>query len=323
MKMLAYAVGEEERPYFRQYQEQYDVELTMTKYRPSLLNLEMARGMDCINVLSETVITPEMWDGFHKMGVRAAVTRCVGMEHMNQAYAENLGIAVMNVCYSPASVADYAIMMMLMVLRNIKPILQRYVGQDYTVKGLRGRELPNMSVGLIGAGRIGCTVARHLSGFGCRIHYWNRSPKAEMEGVAEYCTLDELLTQSDLVSLHLTSNDETFHFMDSEKLGKMKPGGVLINTARGALVDSGALIDALERGHLSGAGLDVFDGDRNIYYSDYKNRLIGNRDMAVLNAMPNVLMLPHMAYYTDQAISDMVHNSMVVTSEYFRGLTER
>lgn len=316
MKMLAYAVGEEERPFFQRYQEPCGVELTMTAQRPSLENMELARGMDCINVLSETIITPEMWDGFHAMGVRMAVTRCVGMEHMNKAYAESLGIAVRNVSYSPASVADYAIMMMLMVLRNVKPILQRYEGQDYTVAGLRGRDLPNMTVGIIGVGRIGCTVARHLSGFGCRILYWNRSPKAELEGTAEYCPLDELLAQSDLVTLHLTSNAETFHFMNGQRIGKMKAGSILINTARGALVDSEALIDALEQGHLSGAGLDVFDGDRNIYYSDYKNRLIGHHEMAILKAMPNVLMLPHMAYYTDQAIEDMVHHSLVVAREY-------
>lgn len=142
MKMIAYAVGEAEIPIFRQFQDQYGIELTMTPERPSLDNAHLSQGMDCINVLSETVITPELWDIYAKNGVTIGVTRCVGMEHMNRDYAEKLGIAVMNISYSPASVADYAIMMMLMVLRNVKPMLQRSVGQDYTVAGLRGRELP-------------------------------------------------------------------------------------------------------------------------------------------------------------------------------------
>lgn len=320
MKMLAYAVGEEERPFFLKYQKEYGVDLTMTELRPSMESLSLADGMDCINVLSETVITPELWDGFHALGVKLAVTRCVGMEHMNRDYAAELGIPVRNVTYSPASVADYAIMMMLMVLRNIKPILQRYVGQDYTVAGLRGRELPNMTVGIIGAGRIGSTVARHLSGFGCRICYWNRTKKPELDAYAEYLPLEELLHCSDIVSLHLTSNDDTYHFIGKKRLSQMKPGSILINTARGALVDSNALIDALESGHLSGAGLDVLDGDRSIYYSDYKNTMIRHHEMAILNSMPNVLMLPHSAYYTDQAIEDMVHHSLSVAQECLQEL---
>lgn len=315
MKMIAYAVGEAEIPIFERFKDQYGIELTMTPERPSLENAHLSQGMDCINVLSETVITPELWDIYAKNGVSIGVTRCVGMEHMNRDYAETLGIAVMNISYSPASVADYAIMMMLMVLRNVKPILQRSAGQDYTVAGLRGRELPNMTVGIVGAGRIGTTIAAHLSGFGCRVLYWNRSPRDSI--CAEYRPLQELLRECDIISLHLSSNDDTYHFMNADKMAQMKPGAVLINTSRGALVDSNALIDALESGHLSAAGLDVVDGDRNIYYSDHKNEMLRHHQMAILNSMPNVLMLPHMAYYTDQALEDMVRNSLAVTSKYF------
>ena len=245
------------------------------------------------------------------------------MEHMNKAYAERLGIKIFNISYSPASVADYAIMMMLMLLRNIKPIMQRYLGQDYTMSGIRGRELPNMTVGVIGAGNIGQTVIKHLSGFGCRILYWNRHPKKELEKFAQYCDLQALLAQSDIISLHIASNNETYHFMNSDKINSMKEGALLINTARGSIIDSTALIKALESGHIAGAGLDVIDGDRNIYYRDHKNQMIIHHEMAILNSMPNVLMLPHAAYFTDQALEDMVHNSLVVTSQYFKTMKEQ
>lgn len=317
MKMLAFAVAEEEIPVFEKYREQYGIELTMLQEKPSLLNAHLTKGMDCINVLSETVLTPQLWDIYHANGVKVAVTRCVGMEHMNREYAGSLGISVCNVSYSPASVADYAIMMMLMMLRNIKTIIQRYTGQDYTMTGIRGREMHNMTVGIIGAGRIGITVAKQLQGFGCRLLYWNRSPKKEMEGIAEYCGLSDLLDKCDIVSLHLASSQETYHFMDQEKLSAMKKGAVLINTARGALVDNSALIDVLEQGRLGGAGLDVFDGDRSIYYKDHKNQVVSHRERAILNEMPNVLMLPHAAYFTDQAIEDMVHNSLVEASRLY------
>ena len=172
-----------------------------------------------------------------------------------------------------------------------------------------------MTVGIIGAGRIGQTVAAHLSGFGCKVLYWNRTPRDTI--AAEYRPLDDLLKECDIISLHLTANDETYHFMDAEKFAKMKPGSVLINTARGSLVDSDALIDALEQERLAGAGLDVLDEDRYIYYRDHKNTMLKHHQMAILQSMPNVLMLPHLAYFTDQALEDMVHNSLIVARDYF------
>lgn len=310
MKMLAYAVNDEERVYFEAYKDRYGVELTMLAEKPSLENAHLAAGMDCVNVLSDVVISGEMYQVYRDCGVKLAVTRTIGAEHMNIAAAKQYGIQVQNITYSPASVADYAIMMMLMVLRNVKPILQRYVGRDFTAQGIRGRELPNMTVGVIGAGRIGETLIRHLQGFGCKILVWNRSEKPQLQGLCTFVPLNTLLAQSDIVTLHLADNPATHHFMDAEKLARMKEGAILLNTARGGLVDSGALIEALESGHLGGAGLDVVDGDRYIYYRDFKNSLVPSREMAILSAMPGVLMLPHMAYYTDQASDDMVRMSL-------------
>ena len=285
MKMIAFTVNPSERPIFERYYRDYGIELTMTAERPKPENAHLTQGADCINVLSDTAITPELWELYHQNGVRLGVTRCVGMEHMNADYANTLGIGVRNVTYSPASVADYAIMMMLMVLRHIKPMMLRSL------------------------------VAAHLSGFGCKVLYWNRTPRDTI--AAEYRPLDDLLKECDIISLHLTATDDTCHFMDAEKFAKMKPGSVLINTARGSLVDSDALIDALEQERLAGAGLDVLDEDRYIYYRDHKNTMLKHHQMAILQSMPNVLMLPHLAYFTDQALEDMVHNSLIVARDYF------
>lgn len=274
--------------------------------------------MDVVNVLSSTYITPKLLDAYRTGGVKMVVSRTVGVEHIDVAYANAVGIAVGNAPYSPASVADYAIMMMLMVLRHIKAHAAALCRAGLH-GGYLGRELPNLNVGHVGLGRIGETVARHLQGFGCRILGWNRTPRADLSDLVEAVELDELLSRSDIVSLHLTACPETEHFIDVAAIEKMKDGAVLINTARGPLVNNSALIDALESGKLSGAGLDVFDGDRLIYYRDFKNQLIAQRQMAILNAMPNVLMLPHMAYYTDQAVEDMVRNSLDGAARYLNG----
>ena len=138
IKMIAFAVEKEELPVFEQYKDQYNIDLTCLEEKPSLQKILEFPNFDVVNVLSDTVITEEMWDALKKKGVKIGMTRCIGMEHMNKAYAEKIGIKVMNISYSPASVADYAIMMMLMVLRHIKPIMQRYTAQDYTPQAFRG-----------------------------------------------------------------------------------------------------------------------------------------------------------------------------------------
>ena len=317
MNMTVYSVQPEERPIFQRMARESRWNIKLLEEAPSVENADQLEGADAVNVISSVVITEELGDAWKSRGIRAAVTRTIGDEHMNRTYGESLGIPVFRITYSPASVADFAIMMMLMVLRNVKPTMQRYLGQDYTVAGLRGRELPELTVGILGAGRIGTTVIRHLQGFGCPVQYWNRTPRPELQGIAESVSLQELLETSDILSLHLTANPETFHFLNREHMARMKPGAVLINTARGTLVDSDALIDALESGHLGGAGLDVFDGDRSIYYRDFKNDPVNHRQMAILNAMPNVLMLPHIAYYTDRAVEDMVVYSVEALSSFF------
>ena len=317
MQMTVYALQPEEEAFFEKYRRELNMDLVLTGEKPSLENVSLLAGSRAVNVVSDVEITQELWRAWQEMGIRAAVTRTIGREHMHEDIAAELGIPVFSITYSPCSVADYAIMMMLMVLRNIKPMLQRYAGGDFTASGILGRELPELTVGVLGAGRIGQTVIRHLSGFGCRVLYWNRTPRPELDHLAEAVDLGTLLGESDVLSLHMALCDGTHHFLNRDRIAAMKPGAVLINTARGPLVDTDALIDALESGHLSGAGLDVFDGDRSIYYRDFKNRPVPSRCKAVLDAMPNVLMLPHMAYFTDRAVEDMVAGSMLEIHNFF------
>ena len=321
MQMTVYALQPEEVIYFEKYRQKLNMDLVLSPEKPSLQNLGLLAGSLAVNVVSDVEITPELWRAWQAAGIRAAVTRTIGREHMHEDVAAGLGIPVFSIIYSPASVADYAIMMMLMVLRNVKPMLWRYAGGDFTASGILGRELPELTVGVLGAGRIGETVIRHLSGFGCRVLYWNRTPRPELSRLAEAVELGTLLGESDVLSLHMALCDETRHFLSRDRIAAMKPGAVLINTARGPLVDTEALIDALESGHLAGAGLDVFDGDRSIYYRDFKNRPVPSRQKAVLDAMPNVLMLPHMAYFTDRAVEDMVAGSMEAIHRYFTQTT--
>jgi D-specific alpha-keto acid dehydrogenase len=222
-------------------------------------------------------------------------------------YAESVGVTVGNVAYSPDSVADYTLMLMLMAVRNAKSIVRRADAHDYRLSDVRGKELRDLTIGVIGTGRIGTAVIDRLRGFGCRILAHDNRPKT----AADYVPLDELLQLSDIVTLHTPLNADTHHLVNRQRIAQMKHGAFVINTGRGSLLDTEALIPALESGRLGGAALDVLEGEEGIFYADCRNKPIENEPLLRLQRLPNVLISPHTAYYTDHALSDTVENSLI------------
>lgn len=319
MKVAVYNLRPDEEEFFKKYGKQYKFEIVSIKEEPSIQNVHLAEGCVCVSITSECHITKEMLNAYQEHGIQFISTRTIGYEHIDFEYAKKIGIPVANILYSASSVADYTIMMMLMVLRKVKHIMVRSLGQDYAITKIRGRELPNMTVGIIGTGKIGSALAKHLTGFGCRILAASTREEESLKGIVEYVTHDTLYQESDIITLHLPANEKNYHIINKVAIQKMKEDVILINTSRGPLVDSMALIDALESGKIFGIGLDVLEGDREIYYRDYKYEVIPHREMAILNAMPNVLMLPHMAFYTDQAVSDMVKHSLESCRQFLDG----
>jgi D-specific alpha-keto acid dehydrogenase len=221
-------------------------------------------------------------------------------------YAEAVGISVETVAYSPDSVADYTLMLMLMAVRHAKSVVKRADLHDYRLHDVRGKELRDLTVGVIGTGRIGAAVMDRLRGFGCRILAYDTRPKTP----ADYVSLGELLEQSDVVTLHTPLTVETHHLLDRHRIERMKHGAVIINTGRGALLDTEALVSALESGRSGGAALDVLEGEEGIFYADCSDKPIESRLLLRLHELPNVLISPHTAYYTDHALSDTVEHSL-------------
>jgi D-specific alpha-keto acid dehydrogenase len=226
-----------------------------------------------------------------------------------------VGISVETVAYSPDSVADYTLMLMLMAVRHAKSVIRRADVHDYRLNGVRGRELRDLTVGVIGTGRIGVAVMDRLRGFGCRILAHDTRAKT----TADCVSLGELLEQSDIVTLHTPLTSETHHLLDRHRIERMKSGAVIVNTGRGALVDTEALVSALESGRLGGAALDVLEGEEGIFYADCRDKPIESRLLLRLHQLPNVLISPHMAYYTDRALSDIVENSLLNCLQFTSG----
>jgi D-specific alpha-keto acid dehydrogenase len=222
------------------------------------------------------------------------------------ACAARAGIAVENVAYSPDSVADSTLLLMLMVLRNAKSTMDRAQVHDYRLHDQPGKELRDMTVGVVGTGRIGVAVMDRLRGFGCRVLASDPCRTTS----AQYVTLDVLLRDSDVVTLHAPLTADTHHLLSRRRLERMRHGAIVINTARGALIDTEALLDALESGRLGGAGLDVVEGEEEVFYADHRQGFVENELLLQLQRQPNVVITPHTAYYTEHALRDIVENTL-------------
>jgi len=205
-------------------------------------------------------------------------------------------------------------MLMLMAVRDAKSTIRRVDARDYRLGDVRGKELRDLTVGVIGAGRIGAAVMDRLRGFGCRVLACDRHQQL----TADYFPLDEILTLSDIVTLHLPLSADTHHLLDRRRIGRMKRGAYIVNTGRGPLIDTEALVLALESGRLGGAALDVLEGEEGIFYADCSSRPVQNKLLQRLQELPNVLISPHTAYYTDHALSDMAENSLINCLEFER-----
>jgi lactate dehydrogenase-like 2-hydroxyacid dehydrogenase len=309
MKLIAYNCRSDERVYFEKFAKQYGVDLTLTREAPTAETVSAAEGCPCISIIT-TPMTRELLQMYYDVGVRFISTRSIGYDHIDRKAAQEIGMHIGNVRYAPESVADYTIMLALMATRKIKKIVLRSEAQDFSLAGVRGTELHNLTVGIIGTGRIGGVVAQRFAAFGCRVIAYDLHQNDSLKGFVEYVPLPRLFAESDLITLHMPATKENYHIINAEAIAAMKDGVYLINTARGSLIDTQALMDGVESGKIGGAALDVIENESGLYYNNLKNEILTNRERAVLKSYPNVIVLPHTAFYTDQAVSDMVKHSM-------------
>lgn len=294
---------------FKKMEKETGVEIVCCPDAPDLDNMKLAKGSEAIDIITSKM-TPELIEGFAGIGVKYIATRTIGYDHIDREACERFGIHVSNSPYGPNGVADYTVMLILMSIRKAKRILQRGNLQDYSLMGNLGREMKDLTIGVVGTGNIGRTVVKNLSGFGCRILAYDLYEGEEVKQYASYVTLDRLLSEADVITFHTPLTDENFHMINKESIGRMKDGVILINTARGGLIDSEALIEGLETGKIGGAGLDVVENEFGLYYYDHKNDVLQNRSIGILRAMPNVTVTHHMAFYTDNCTRTVIEDSV-------------
>lgn len=310
MKIAAYNYRDfDEAQFFEKFGQQYNVEIIPIRETPTPENAVMAKDCEGVSVIT-TPITEDIIRIWKQEGVQHISTRTIGYDHVDLQAAKKYGMAVSNVTYSTGSVADYTVMLILMAIRKMKSIIKRAEGMDYSLEGSIGREIGNLTIGIVGTGKIGTHVMKNLSGFGCKLIAFDPYESDEAKKYGTYCSLENLFADSDVITFHTPATESSFHMVNEESIKTMKDGVILVNTARGSIIDTPAFIDAVESGKIGAAALDVIEKELSIFYGDYKYQVIGHREMSVLKDFPNVLMLPHMAFYTENAVSDMVEHSI-------------
>ena len=254
-------------------------------------------------------------------GTKLIALRATGFNNVDLKAAKGAGITVMRVAtYSPYAVAEFAAGMMLDLDRKIHRAYTRVRDGNFLLHGLMGFELHGKTVGVVGTGKIGSILAGILKGFGCSVLAYDmtKNPECVKLGV-RYVPLKELLTKSDIVSLHLPLTPETHHLMNDESLAHMKKGAMLINTSRGALVDTHALLRTLKKGHLGSVGLDVYEEEAQIFYQDLSDEIIPDDVITQLLTFPNVLVTGHQAFFTEEAMTIIAKTTIQNITDFAAG----
>ncbi|MCI5838504.1 MAG: NAD(P)-binding domain-containing protein [Christensenellaceae bacterium] len=309
MKIFFYEVKDYELKYAEKFAEEHGFTLVgYTGERLSLENVGLSKGCDAVSILGFSRADEEIAKALGRNGIKYLCTRTVGFEHIDVAAANKAGITVTRASYVSSNVADYTVMLALMLLRRAKVTVIRGLVNNFSLDETEGRDLASVTFGVIGTGRIGLGVMQNLSGFGCKILCYDLKENEKAKKYGEYVTLNELYKRADIISLHMPLTDKNYHMIDENAISKMKDGVILINTARGKLIDTDALVRAIESGKVGGAGLDSVEGEEGVCHVDMKTRIVEKKNLFYLKQFPNVIYTPHIAFFTEQAVSQMVES---------------
>lgn len=295
-------------------------ELVFFEARLSIEAAPLARGADAVCAFVNDDLGERVISVLADAGVRLIALRSAGFNHVDLAAAQKAGIDVARVpAYSPHAVAEHTVAMMLTLNRKTHRAYNRVREGNFELEGLLGFDMHGKTVGIVGTGQIGEVVARILNGFGCILlaHDPVRNPVCAALGV-RYVGLDELFGASDVITLQCPLTTETHHLIDAAALARMKQGVMLINTSRGAVVDTSALIHGLKSGAIGSVGLDVYEEEADLFFQDLSSSFIADDVFARLLTFPNVLITGHQAFFTEEALTAIAETTIANISSFER-----
>ncbi|CAF0725971.1 unnamed protein product [Rotaria sordida] len=286
--------------------------------------VDEVQGYDGVCVFVNDVVNTHVLDAIHKKSdtIKIVALRSAGFNHVDLETAEKYNIKVCRVPrYSPYAVAEHSVALLLSLNRNMHHAFFRTKQHNFSLDGLVGIDLFGKTVGIIGTGGIGMCAINIFLGFGCKVLAYDVFPneKAAKEKGYVYTTMDELLRQSDIVSIYAPLLDSTYHLINKEALDKMKQGAMLINTSRGGLVDAKALVECLKSGKLRGAALDVYENEKEYFFNDYSQQVMEDDTLARLISMPNTIVTSHQAFLTEEALKNIAETTVQNLLDFFDG----
>jgi D-lactate dehydrogenase len=287
-------------------------ELTFFEPRLTPLTAPLAKGYPAICVFVNDQAGAETLERVAASGTTTVALRCAGFNNVDLAAAGRLGLRVVRVpTYSPHAVAEHAVGLLLSLNRRIHRAFNRVREGNFALEGLLGFDLFGKTVGVIGTGAIGAVAARILVGFGCRVLAYDIRPNPDCEALGvEYVPLERLYAESDVVTLHCPLSPATHHLINGDALARMKPGALLINTSRGGLVHTRAVIDGLKSGRVGGLAIDVYEEEADLFFEDLSNHVIRDDQFARLLTFPNVLITGHQAFFTREALEQIARTTL-------------
>ncbi|CAF2333652.1 unnamed protein product [Rotaria sp. Silwood2] len=286
--------------------------------------VDEVEGYDGICIFVNDVANAHVLDAIHEKynTIKIIALRSAGFNHVDLERAEKYNMKVCRVPrYSPYAVAEHSVALLLSLNRNMHHAFFRTKQHNFSLDGLVGVDLFGKTVGIIGTGGIGMCAINIFLGFGCKVLAYDVFPneKAAQEKGYVYTTMDALLRESDIVSIYAPLLDSTYHLINKEALDKMKQGAMLINTSRGGLVDTKALVDCLKSGKLRGAALDVYENEKEYFFNDYSQQVMEDDTLARFISMPNTIVTSHQAFLTEEALKNIAETTVQNLLDFFDG----
>lgn len=303
--------------YFDKWKEKYGIEIIYHEEKLTKRTAIFAQESDAVIAFVNDTLDKDTLEALYQQGIHMIAMRCAGYNNIDFKYAyEKIHVARVP-AYSPYAVAEHTIAMILVLNRKLHRAYNRTREYNFSLNGLMGFDLHGKTIGVVGTGKIGRTFMEVIKGFGMEVLAYDPFPIKDSDIC--YVSFEELCKRSDIISLHCPLTKESHYLINEKSLSNMKDGVFLINTSRGALIDSEALLEAIKSHKVGAAGLDVYEEETELFYEDYSNTIIQDDTLARLISMPNVLVTSHQAFLTEEALENIAKTTLENLSQYFQG----
>lgn len=311
MRVAVFNTKPYDRSFLSQSNQRYSHELHFFAPLLDLTTVDLAKGFEAVCVFVNDVLNKEVLTVLAQEGTKLIALRCAGYDNVDLEVAAELNLTVVRVpAYSPHAVAEHAVALMLTLNRKIHRAYNRVREGNFALEGLLGFDLHRKTVGIVGTGKIGRITGKILQGFGCNVLAYDPFPNDEFRTIATYVSWQELLRKSKIVSLHCPLTKDNYHLINEKAIASMQPGVMLINTSRGGLIDTKAAIKGLKSRQIGSLALDVYEGEKSLFFEDLSEEIIEDDLFERLLTFPNVLITGHQAFFTAEALQNIAETTL-------------